>query len=296
MANNKADHFKYKAFISYSHAADGLLAPSLQAALQKFAKPFYKLRAVQVFRDQTDLSANPSLWSVIQNALDKSEFFFLLASPKSAGSKWVNREVEYWLEVKGGKFDKLFVILTEGELIWDGSIENFDLNKTTSLPDKLKDRFKDEPLYLDFRWARTTEDLSLRNPQFLDSIATLAAPLHGKSKSDLIGEDVRSYRIFKMIVATVFLLLVLTIVAGGAAFYTNRLRRKAEIERQQAEIQRQQAEIQGQRAEMQRREEEEQRRIAQEVAERTRDQSNYYNYRIARLKEQCRRQGVRCDD
>jgi hypothetical protein len=283
MANNKeVNHFRYKAFISYSHAADGRLAPSLQAALQKFAKPFYKLRAVQIFRDQTDLSANPSLWSVIQNALRQSEFFLLLASPKSTESQWVNREVEYWLEVNGGKVDKLFIILTEGELIWDGSIKNFDQNKTTSLPDKLKGRFQDEPLYLDFRWARTTQDLSLRNPQFLNNIATLAAPLHGKFKSDLIGEDVRNYRIFKMIVATVFLLLVLTIVAGGAAFYING--------------QRQQAEIQSQRAEMQRREEEEQRRIAEEVAKRTRDQSNYYNYRIHLLKEQCRKQGVRCDE
>lgn len=283
MANHKkTDHVKYKAFISYSHAADGRLAPSLQAALQKFAKPFFKLRAVRVFRDQTDLSANPSLWSVIQNALDQSEFFFLLASPKSAESNWVNREVEYWLEVKGGNFDKLFIILTEGELIWDDSIKNFDWDKTTSLPGKLKNWFKDEPLYLDFRWARTTEDLSLRNPLFLDKIATLAAPLHGKSKNDLIGEDVRSYRIFKMIAAAAFVLLVLTIVAGGAAFYINGLRQRAEIERQ--------------RAEMQRREEEEQRRIAEEVSKQTKELSNYYNYRIYLLKEQCKRQGARCDE
>ena len=31
----------YKAFISYSHAADNRLAPMLQSALQRFAKPFY---------------------------------------------------------------------------------------------------------------------------------------------------------------------------------------------------------------------------------------------------------------
>ena len=31
----------YDGFISYSHAADDLLAPRLQAGLQRFAKPWY---------------------------------------------------------------------------------------------------------------------------------------------------------------------------------------------------------------------------------------------------------------
>ncbi len=34
----------YDGFISYSHAADGLLAPRLQSALQRFAKPWWKRR------------------------------------------------------------------------------------------------------------------------------------------------------------------------------------------------------------------------------------------------------------
>ena len=51
---------KYKAFMSYSHAADGELAPSLQSALQVFLKPFYRRRAIRVFRDETNLSASIS--------------------------------------------------------------------------------------------------------------------------------------------------------------------------------------------------------------------------------------------
>ena len=34
----------YDGFISYSHAADDLLAPRLQAGLQRFAKPWWKRR------------------------------------------------------------------------------------------------------------------------------------------------------------------------------------------------------------------------------------------------------------
>ena len=43
----------YDAFLSYSHAADGKLAPSLQSGLQQFAKPWNRLRAIRVFRDKT---------------------------------------------------------------------------------------------------------------------------------------------------------------------------------------------------------------------------------------------------
>ena len=45
----------YTAFISYSHAVDGRLAPALQSALHGFAKPWYRLRALRVFRDQASL-------------------------------------------------------------------------------------------------------------------------------------------------------------------------------------------------------------------------------------------------
>src|SRR5438105_15608545 len=87
----------YKAFISYSHAADGKLAPALQSALHRFAKPWYRLRAMRVFRDKTTLSATPALWPAIQKALSESEYFLLLASPRAAASDWVQNEISWWL-------------------------------------------------------------------------------------------------------------------------------------------------------------------------------------------------------
>jgi len=53
----------YHAFISYNRAADGRLAAALQRGLQRFAKPWYRTRALRVFRDDVSLSAQPSLWS-----------------------------------------------------------------------------------------------------------------------------------------------------------------------------------------------------------------------------------------
>ena len=83
----KKGEFKYDAFISYSHAADGKLAPALQRSLHRIAKPFYKLRALNIFRDQTNLSVTPHLWETIENALRQSRFLIYMASPGAAQSR-----------------------------------------------------------------------------------------------------------------------------------------------------------------------------------------------------------------
>src|SRR3954469_886351 len=91
----------YDAFISYSRAVDGKLAPALQRGLQRFAKPWYRMRALRVFRDDASLSASPDLWGSIQQALDGSRYFILLASPAAAQSPWVAKEAEHWIEQRG---------------------------------------------------------------------------------------------------------------------------------------------------------------------------------------------------
>ena len=59
----------YDAFISYSHAKDKPIAAALQSVVQKLGKPWYRRRALRVFRDDTSLSATPSLWPSIEQAL-----------------------------------------------------------------------------------------------------------------------------------------------------------------------------------------------------------------------------------
>ena len=46
----------YSAFVSYSHALDGKLGAALQSGLHRFARRWYELRAVHVFRDSTNLT------------------------------------------------------------------------------------------------------------------------------------------------------------------------------------------------------------------------------------------------
>ena len=200
----------YRAFISYSHAADGKLAPALQSALHRFAKPWNRLRAIDVFHDETSLSVTPALWSAIQKALSESEYFILMASPEAAASHWVRQEVDYWLQHAAA--DRILIVLTEGEIVWDNAAGDFDWGQTTALPETLEKNFSQEPLYLDLRWAKQEEDLSLHQPKFHDAVAELAATLHGRPKDEITGEDVRQHRRTKRIQwSAVIALLTLTV-------------------------------------------------------------------------------------
>lgn len=177
----------FDAFISYSHAVDGRLAPALQEGLHRFAKPWYRLRALRVFRDETSLSATPELWPSIVAALDKSRWFILLASPEAAKSRWVNDEVAHWSETKST--GQILIVLTK-----DDKEGGFDWQRTTSFPPALRAALDQEPRVVDLRWARDEEDVSLHNARFRDAVADVAAPLHDRPKDELSGEDVRQHR------------------------------------------------------------------------------------------------------
>lgn len=182
----------YNAFVSYSHAADGKLAPAVQHALHTFAKPWYKLRALRVFRDKTSLSATPGLWPAIQQALSQSEWFLYMASPQAAQSPWVGQEIAWWIANRS--CETMLVLLTDGDLAWDDAANDFDWSRTTAAPASLRGRFSCEPLYVDLRWAKTEENLSLRHLQFRAAMLDVAAPIRGRPKDELDGDDVRQQR------------------------------------------------------------------------------------------------------
>jgi hypothetical protein len=182
----------FDAFISYSRASDAGTAAALQRGLQTFAKPWYRLRILRVFRDDASLSANPGLWSSIAQALSVSRYFILLASPAAAESPWVAREVDEWLRDADPR--RLLLVLTEGDLRWDTVAHDFDWTAKPPLPAPLRGVFNEEPRYIDLRWVRREEHLSLRNPHLREALADLAAPIRSRLKDDLFGEDVRQHR------------------------------------------------------------------------------------------------------
>jgi hypothetical protein len=162
-----------------------------------------------------------------------------MASPESAKSHWVGKEIEAWLTLKNGSPDKILLLLTDGSLEWSNDANDFDWNRTDALPSNLRGVFKTEPLFCDLRWVRTAQDLSLRHPQFLDEIGTLGAALHGRPKDTMIGEDVRQHRILKGIAAaTLVVLLVLAAGASVAAYVATQQTKRAQEQTKIAEDQR----------------------------------------------------------
>ncbi len=242
----------FDAFISYSRALDGDLARSLQNGLHQFAKPWYKLRALHIFRDEASLSANPGLWSSIESALSASRFFVLLASQQSAQSGWVKRELEYWCRHKN--LDRLLIVVTDEDLVshkpprivWDAKAGDFDWNETNVLSaDVLRGVFKDEPRYIRLGWARNAQQLSLRDPVFRASVAEIAAPLHNRPKDELIGEDVAQHRqVNRLVGFSVAALATLTVFATASTIMAIRQRDNAKLQTHIAEMRQKQAEEQ----------------------------------------------------
>jgi WD40 repeat protein len=221
----------FDAFLSYSHAADGRLAPALQTALQSIGKPWYRRRALRVFRDTTTLSASPELWPAIERALERSRHFILLVSPDSAASPWVDQEVGWWRAHRESA--TCLIALTAGELGWDE--RRADLTAESSVPPSLRGWFPSEPLWIDLRWAHDEDHLSTRNPTFRDAAATLAAPLRGIDKDELVGEDIRQHRrALRLARAAVALLALLTIAAVAAGIFAQIQRGRAERQAREA--------------------------------------------------------------
>ncbi|MDH3307339.1 MAG: TIR domain-containing protein, partial [Acidimicrobiia bacterium] len=215
----------YDGFISYSHAADDLLAPRLQAGLQRFAKPWWKRRAVRIFRDESSLAANPHLWSSITEALEDSGWFVLLLSPDAAQSEWVGKEIEHWKATK--PVDRILPVVTDGEFGWsDGEVAG------SSVPAALHGVFSEEPRWVDLRFARSEEHLDLQNPTFSAAIADIASAIRGVPKDELESEEVRQHRrTVRTAWAAGIALLALSVVAVGASIQSGRNAAEADAQR-----------------------------------------------------------------
>lgn len=212
----------YDAFLSYTHD-DRPVATSVQKALHRIGRRVGQLRALRLFRDDTNLEASPDLWGKITAAMHESKSMIVVLSPKAADSKWVNAEVSYWLQQRNGPLPQL--VLAGGRLNWDAARKCFDA-ASDSAPPVLKEpgSLPVEPFFIDVSgdgppWNHT-------GALFRDKMTALAAPLHGKNKDELVGDDLREQRRFRRLraaaVAALAILAVVAIVAGGIAMVQRR--------------------------------------------------------------------------
>ena len=101
----------FDAFLSYTRR-DRLVAAGIQRGLHLIGRRVGQLRALRVFRDDTNLEVSPDLWGKITAALDRARFLVVVLSPVAAQSHWVNKEVGYWLQHRGR--ENLLLVLAGG--------------------------------------------------------------------------------------------------------------------------------------------------------------------------------------
>lgn len=201
---------KYNAFISYSHAADGKMAPALQHALMRYAIPWYKRSKLNIFVDESDLSVTPHLWDNIEKSLSEADFLIFMASIESCQSKWVNKELDYWIKYK--PINKLIIVVTDGEVIWDNKKKSFILNDQSCIPEILNKEFKEEPFYVDLRSLKSSNELTLKNSIFNKEVLKIAAELYGISQKEMAGEELKTRRLVKRLSSFVISILSILLV------------------------------------------------------------------------------------
>lgn len=110
----------YCAFISYRHQSpDQEIAKALHTAIETYGIPASikkqtgRKKMGKVFRDQEELPLSADLGADIEAALDKSEWFIAICSPRYLESRWCLREMEYFIARKGR--ERVLTVLVEGE-------------------------------------------------------------------------------------------------------------------------------------------------------------------------------------
>ena len=181
--------FKYRAFISYSWS-DRAWGEWLHHALETYRAPkgVGDGRSLHpIFKDREEEAAGASIGQSIEAAMLASEFLIVLCSPRSAQSKWVNREVAWFKTHRDPR--KILTLIVDGEpgaSLMEGRESEECFPKTLLfkvMPDlQPADEMEDHPLAAD---ARDSGD-GKRGAKL-----KLAAAMLGLGLDDLVKRDDR---------------------------------------------------------------------------------------------------------
>ena len=249
---------QYCAFISYRHQSpDDEIAKALHTAIETYAVPRSirartgKKQLGRVFRDKEELPLSTNLGDDIEAALDNSQWFIAICSPRYLESQWCLRELAYFMEKKGR--DRVLAVLVEGE-----PEESFPEALRFTV-DEAGNRRELEPLAANLRgsdWKKKLKDEKLR----------LLASMLGVAFDELKQRERQRTRRRTALISAA----TLAAAAGLGAFLlinharAQRLQQEAAAQAEIAEAERARAEEQSRRAEEeQKRAEEEQKQKEQ---------------------------------
>ena len=194
--------YQYKAFISYRHLSpDQDIAKKLHSYIENYNIPsslktsLNEKKMGRVFRDIEELPLSSNLGDDIHKALENSEWFVCICSPRYLESKWCMEELNYFISL--GRRDHVLAILVEDE-----PINSFP--REICFEEKDGELIESEPLAADVRASSLEESLTkLKNEKL-----RIIAPMLGVNYDDLKQRSrQRRNRIIISIVLGVVLLL-----------------------------------------------------------------------------------------
>lgn len=131
----------FDGFLSYSWKGESSIAPVIQSVLQTFLRPWYKPRALNIFRDLASLAASSSLQSSLEEKIDQSKHLIVLASSTAAASEGMEFEAKYWFS-KDREGTVLIVVTEPIGSGWDHVHDRL-------VPPSLQKNLESAPLWID---------------------------------------------------------------------------------------------------------------------------------------------------
>jgi hypothetical protein len=175
MKSDAVSKYAYEAFISYRHKdLDGKVAKVIHGLIENYKLPKQLLKEgyprtfKKIFRDREELPVSPDLSSSIDIALRAAKYIFVICSPDTPLSKWVEQEILTFITLK--RCDYIIPVLIDGDV-------------DISFPEPLKKLYyEDIPLFegkiIDLRSVSTKGVLSNLNSKRTKIISLLLEHLY----------------------------------------------------------------------------------------------------------------------
>lgn len=211
MTNTQGNGIAFDAFISYSGSTE--IAEMVFSWLSKVGAPPWRLWKwwnLKVFFDKRQIRAGDDLPESISDAVQHSRYFVLLASQAAARSKWVAKELAYWLNSK--PVSNILIVVLDGSIEWDEEQQDFNWNVTDCIPTILKGRCREECCWEDLRQVSTSALTKAGQEKLQYAVASIGAKILNVSKEELLSTERARHDRFRRTVELVVVGLVLSIV------------------------------------------------------------------------------------